>query len=202
MHFTDRQLVHRSLSGNKTAFVDLHRRHAPRVFHLLRRLTGSAEDAEDLTQETFLASHRSLADWRGEGAFGTWICGIAFRLYRNYRRRTGNVEYELLLEEVEARPQDSDPFVHCTQLDAQKQIDQAVCRLPAASREAFILVRIEGLSYREAADFLEVPLGTLQSRLSNATRMLRADLADMKAGTVGSDLPVLVKAGKENPDAL
>src|SRR5258708_34659488 len=75
MRFTDGLLARRSLQGDRSAFIHLHRRHARRVFNLLRRLTGSTETAEDLAQETFLAAHRSLGNWRGESAFGTWICG-------------------------------------------------------------------------------------------------------------------------------
>jgi RNA polymerase sigma-70 factor (ECF subfamily) len=66
---------------------------------LLRRLTGNAAEAEDLTQETFLAAYRSLHAWRGEGAFGTWLCGIAFRCYANARRRSAAHATEPLEDE-------------------------------------------------------------------------------------------------------
>ena len=83
----ERQLVRRCLSGDHNAFGALYDAHASRVFSLLCRLIGDPAESEDLTQETFLAAYSALGSWRGEGAFSTWLCGIAFRLYANAQRR-------------------------------------------------------------------------------------------------------------------
>jgi RNA polymerase sigma-70 factor (ECF subfamily) len=112
------------------------------------------------------------------------------------------VEAESLQDELIDCRHSIDPFRHWAEREAQAAIDEAIGRLPQASREAFVLVRVEGLSYREAAGLLEVPLGTLQSRLSNATQLMRRDLSCMRDATADSETPVVLKAGKENPDAL
>jgi RNA polymerase sigma-70 factor (ECF subfamily) len=180
MSSNDRQLVQRSLIGDQGAFDLLYHRHAPRVFHFLRRLTGEATAAEDLTQETFLAAYRSLAAWRGEGRLGTWLCGIAFRQYAAARRQH-RLETEPLDEETArtALAPGADPLAHCLRHEQLQRIETALAALPPLPREVFLLVKVEGLSYREAADWLGVPLGTVQSRLWRAVCLLQKALADL-----------------------
>src|SRR5690242_9407015 len=108
---SDRQLVRRSLAGEREAFDRLYDRHAARVYHFLRRLTGNETEAEDLAQEAFLAAYASLASWRGEGAFGTWLCGIAFRQYAAGRRRMARTPTEPLDEDLALVMPDADPLV-------------------------------------------------------------------------------------------
>lgn len=200
---TDRHLARRSLSGDRYAFDELHRRHVARVFHLLRRLTGDPTAAEDLTQDTFLAAYHALGGWRGDASFGTWLCGIAFRQYRNFRRRAGHEDAAGDCDvQAEADTQDRDPFLLCTRREARDLIEQAIGRLPISCRETFVLVRVEGFSYRDAADLQDVPLGTIQSRLSRAALLLRKDLAELAQSMAGSERPRHVQPGKENPDAL
>ena len=177
MFNTDPQLVRRCLQGRPDAFAMLYDRHAPRVFRLLRQLTGNASEAEDLTQETFLAAYQGLANWRSEGEFGTWLCGIAYRRYAN-ACRSRDVDTDLLDAHEEIAAPDSDPLLHCTSIERERRLEQTICRLPTACREVFVLVKVEGLAYREAALLLEVPIGTVQSRLWRAVRLLQAALAE------------------------
>jgi RNA polymerase sigma-70 factor (ECF subfamily) len=177
MPINERQLVRRCLSGDRNAFGVLYDTHAGRIFSLLRRLTGESAEAEDLTQETFLAAYSALASWRGEGAFGTWLCGIAFRLYANAQRRRAQRETETLNEASDIVAPDTDLFVQMTRREMGQRIEAEIAALPLLCREAFILVKIEGLSYREAAGLIGLPIGTLQSRLWRAVRLLRAALA-------------------------
>ena len=175
----DRRLVSRSVAGDQAAFGALYDRHASRIYHLLRRLSGNDTEAEDLTQETFLAAYRALPNWRGEGALGTWLCGIAVRLQANaYRRRCGH-ETEYLDEALEVPDVSADPLLHCTREEAQRRIHDAIGALPHPYRAVFLLVKVEGLSYREAAECLEVPLGTVQSRLWRAVGLLQVALQDL-----------------------
>src|SRR5688500_2352381 len=106
----ERQLVRRCLAGEREAFDRLYDRHAARVFHLLRRLTANEAEAEDLTQETFIAAYQALSSWRGQGAFGTWLCGIAFRRYADAQRRQSRTETEPLDEGSERAMTDADPL--------------------------------------------------------------------------------------------
>ncbi len=170
---SDNHLVARCLRGDSNSFGRLYERHAVRVFHLLRRLTGNAAEAEDLTQETFIAAYAALAGWRKEGAFGTWLCGIAAKRYANARRgQLHRQEPEYDVQETLAAP-DSDPLLHYTRREREQQIEQAIVQLPELCREVFVLVKVEGFAYREAAELLEIPIGTVQSRLWRATRLLQ-----------------------------
>ena len=173
---TDAQLVRRCLNGKTDAFTTLYQRHAPRVFRLLRQLCGNATEAEDLTQETFLAAHKALAAWRGEGAFGTWLCGIAYKRCANARRGREQT-LELLEDHLELPDPDSDPLLHCTRRERERLVEQAIQELPPVCRDVFVLVKVEGFSYREVAQLLEVPLGTVQSRIWRAIRLLQIALA-------------------------
>jgi RNA polymerase sigma-70 factor (ECF subfamily) len=184
MESNDQQLVRRCLAGEREAFDSLYDRHATRVYRLLRRLTADEAEAEDLTQETFLSAYRALASWCGDGAFSTWLCGIAFRLSANMRRRQVRHETEPLGEDAGLTVPDADPLAHCLRREMAERIERAIAALPPLSREVFVLVKMEGLSYREAAQWLDVPLGTIQSRLWRAVCLLQAALADLVGTTV------------------
>jgi RNA polymerase sigma-70 factor, ECF subfamily len=176
----DRKLVRRSLDGQADAFGLLYDRHGPRVYQLLRRLTANDALAQDLAQETFLAAHRCLGDWRGQGALGTWLCGIAVRLYRNAVRTDARHPAEPL-DDQEALPSpEGDPLRHLAQRELRDRLEAAIEELPPSYRDAFVLVKVEGLSYREASDWLGVPLGTVQSRLWRAVCRLQVLLKDLE----------------------
>jgi RNA polymerase sigma-70 factor (ECF subfamily) len=171
----DARLVRQTMAGDRDAFTRLYDRHAPRVFNLLRRLTNSTTDAEDLTQETFLSAYESLGGWRGEGAFSTWLCGIAYRKYHSARRKT--TVTETLDDDISVAAIRGDPFLQCSRQEAEAALKTAIAALPDGPRDAYLLIRVEGMSYREAADLLGVPLGTVQSRLWRATRLLQSTLS-------------------------
>lgn len=173
-------LVRRAQGGDEKAFGALYDRHAPRVYNLLRRLCGGSDiaTAEDLMQETFLAAHRSLPSWRGAGAFSSWLCGIAVRCYRSRHRGERGLPDPQTLDENAPAPADSDPLARFDQAEARRALDAAIAALPALCREAFVLVYVEEMAYKEAAALLDVPVGTLQSRLNRSKTLLRARLAE------------------------
>jgi RNA polymerase sigma-70 factor (ECF subfamily) len=175
----DRLCVRRCLAGDRSAFDILYDRHERRVLGLLRRLTGDEAEALDLAQETFLAAYRTLAAWRGGGAFGTWLCGIAVRQYASHRRGAGRHATEPLDEETPLPSLEGDPLACCTRGEALRRIEAAVSALPPHYREVFVLVKIEGCSYREAAEGLGIPVGTVQSRLWRAVCLLQVALRDL-----------------------
>lgn len=174
MPVPDFWLVRRTRSGDPAAFGVLYDRHAPRVYSLLRRLSGDATASEDLTQETFLSAYQSLSAWRGAGAFSSWLCGIAVRHYRNASRRRVPEDG---LDEMAPAGGGSDPLAHCTAREAKDALEDAIQELPDSCREAFVLVYVEEFAYKEAARLLDVPVGTVQSRLHRAKRLLQARLA-------------------------
>jgi len=176
MPVPDFWLVRRARSGDPAAFGVLYDRHAPRVYSLLRRLSGDDTASEDLTQETFLSAYQSLSAWRGVGAFSSWLCGIAVRHYRNANRRRPPEDE---LDETEPTDSGSDPLARCTAREAKDALEDAIRELPDSCREAFVLVYVEEFAYKEAARLLDVPVGTVQSRLHRAKRLLRASLASL-----------------------
>jgi RNA polymerase sigma-70 factor (ECF subfamily) len=199
MRSDDRHLVRRCLAGDQAAFDRLYDRHAARVYHLLRRLTAHETEAEDLMQETFLAAYRSLGAWRGEGVFGTWLCGIAFRLYANARRRHSGRETAPLDEEIDQAAPDADPLAHCLRREMAERIETAIATLPSIYREVVVLVHVEGLSCQEAASWLDVPPGTARWRLWRAIGLLQAALADRSEAPERAAAPPERKPRGEEP---
>jgi len=167
--------IKKAKAGDTAAFAALYDRHAPLVYRFLFRLTGNTATAEDLTQDTFLAAFQSLPDWRGEGKLSTYLCGIAFRRYTVSRRRI--LPTEDLDDSLPTSHPDDDPLASLTHKEAEQAMARAIADLPDLSREVYVLIRVEGMSYKEAAAILDVPIGTVQSRLWRATRFLQTALA-------------------------
>lgn len=174
---TESGIIRKAALGDHAAFAKLYDRHSPLVYRLLYRLTTNATVAEDLTQETFLAAYQSLSAWRGEGKFSTYLCGIAFRQYATSRRRTPTTDD--LDDSFPTRSPQDDPLAALTHREAERALEQAIAVLPDLCREVYVLIRVEGMSYKETATILEVPIGTVQSRLWRATQSLQATLAPL-----------------------
>src|SRR5579871_1878043 len=167
MAVSDHNLVQRCLQGDTAAYGVLYDRHAVRIHRLLARLADNATLAEDLTQETFIAAYRSLASWRGEGEFAGWLTGIGVRLYRKAQRRPHWLETDLA-EDVETMTETDDPFAILSRKESAERLGAAIDALPPACREVFVLLWVEEMKQREVAALLELPIGTVQSRLWRA----------------------------------
>lgn len=177
MQVPDLWWVQKAKNGDRAAFEKLFERHSRRIYNLLLRLCGNAALAEDLTQETFLTAYQRLSDWRGVGKFSTWLCGIAVKHHLATRRKTHFTEP---LDEVEmTADRASDPLERYTEREAVLALDAAIAALPDSCREVFVLVRLQEMRYREVADLLGIPLGTVQSRLARATALLQQSLAPL-----------------------
>ena len=178
MRTVDLELAARCRAGDAEAFEELYRQHARRLFSLVFRMTGSAEDAEDLLQEVFLQAHRKLAAFRGEATLGTWL----YRLTMNHcldhlrgrqakiSRSTESLDREDALEPTEAAP--SVPTA-ISRID----LERAIGRLPAGCRAAFLLHDVEGFEHREVAKILGVSEGTSKSQVHKARMRLRTILS-------------------------
>lgn len=174
----DAKLVRRTLNGDASAFGRLYDRYAERVFRLLCRLAENRTQAEDLTQEVFITAYRSLGNWQGRGAFPSWLCGIAVRLYRKHGSHNAHLTLEPLQEEWQDTVLDKDPLDTLTQQEAERRIEMAIEALPIVYREVFVLLKVEDMTQKETAALLEIPLGTVQSRLWRAVCMLRKQLQE------------------------
>jgi RNA polymerase sigma-70 factor (ECF subfamily) len=154
-------------------FETLYREQKDRIYRFCYRLCGNAADAEDLAQEVFLLAYQSLHQFKGRSSVTTWLYRIALNRWQRIRVK---------------RPPD-EPFHEETRIagaacDPERigigriTLDAAMARLPDVLREAFLLVKVEGLKCREAAELLNIPLGTLLSRVHDATLRLRAALTE------------------------
>src|SRR5271170_1981481 len=175
----DNQLVERCLGGEEAAWEDLVRVHTRRVYGICFRFTGSDPEAQDLTQEVFLRVFRSLKSFRsGEGSFTVWLARLSRNLLIDHYRRTkldratDSIEEQLpMLEEKTAMSARTDGLV--AGREASELLQAALQKLSPELRETVILRDLEELEYREVAQILNVPEGTVKSRLNRG----RAELA-------------------------
>lgn len=170
----DRQLVRRIQAGDRAAFEALLDRYEARVYRLALRFTDSVSDAEDVTQEIFLGIYKGLANFRGNAAPGTWIYRVAMNHCLEFRRKRklDSVPYEEELM-IPSRDWREDPEESASKGELADRIEAALQCLSPQHRDVIILHELQGLTYQEVAAALNVPVGTVKSRLSNAFRRLR-----------------------------
>jgi RNA polymerase sigma-70 factor, ECF subfamily len=175
-------------TGEMEAFDELVEQYQALVFALALRILNDAEDARDVTQETFLKVYRHFAHFRGEASLKTWICRIAINQahsterwwWRRQRGQTRSLDAPLglfdddersaseLLASSVATPED-EAMAH----ERGRQIERALSQLKKDFRVAVILRDIEGLAYEEIAYVTEVSIGTVKSRIARGREMLR-----------------------------
>jgi RNA polymerase sigma-70 factor (ECF subfamily) len=161
------------------------REHSARVYRLAYRLSGNAQDAEDLTQETFVRVFRSLADF-SPGTFEGWLHRITTNLFLDMVRRRQRIRFDALPEDTERLPgtAPSPEQVYAdTHLDPQ--IQAALDALSPEFRVAVVLCDIEGLTYEEIAATLGIKLGTVRSRIHRGRVQLRQALAHLAPRRTG-----------------
>jgi RNA polymerase sigma-70 factor (ECF subfamily) len=183
----DNQLVERCLAGNEGAWEDLVKVHTRRVYSICYRFTGSDQEAQDLTQEVFLRVFRSLKSFRaGEGSFGVWLARLSRNLLIDHYRRTkldratDSIEDQLpMLEEKTAMISRTEGML--AGREASELLQGALQKLSPELRETVILRDLEELEYREIAQVLNVPEGTVKSRLNRGRAELAKVLRRQKA---------------------
>jgi RNA polymerase sigma-70 factor (ECF subfamily) len=181
-------LLERLRSGEMEAFSDLVSEYQPLVYSVTLRIVRDAEEARDVTQETFLRIYRHFHHFRGESSLKTWVCRIAVnqalnseRWWKRRRRaETRSLDEPLPLEEDErlslgatlASPADS-PEAEAIAHERQHQLERALGELKQDFRIAVALRDIEGMSYEEIASILEISVGTVKSRIARGRETLR-----------------------------
>lgn len=175
----DSQLVERCLSGDDAAWEELVKVHTRRVYAICYRFTGSDYEAQDLTQDVFLRVFRTVRSFRaGEGSFQVWLSRVARNLLIDHYRRTridrvsDSLDDQLpMLEEKTAMSARADGML--AGREASEVLQAALQKLSPELRETVILRDLEEMEYREIAKVLNVPEGTVKSRLNRG----RAELA-------------------------
>lgn len=167
----DVELCSYAATGERRAFGELVRRHGSAVRGVLRRMGAQIAEADDVAQDAFLTAFERIAEFRGEGTFAAWVKKIAARLYlrRLQRdRRLGAMTAEAVEEEPEARHGDADATI---------DLEEALKVLNATERLCVTMCFGAGLSHTEAAEALNLPLGTVKSHVKRGLEKLRTRLA-------------------------
>jgi RNA polymerase sigma-70 factor (ECF subfamily) len=184
---SDRELLERARAGDERAFGLLVERHESAVASVVTAMLGPGEDAEDVGQETFIRFYRSMDRFRGEAALKTYLTRIAINLSRNARKSGSRqaarfASRDDLGSRSEERSfpatatQGGDDGEEIERRERERQVRRAIDRLDGKHRAVVVLRMIEGYSTKETAAILEVPQGTVLSRLSRAMRKLELDL--------------------------
>lgn len=160
----DAYLVARAKAGRLDAFEELVRRHRDRVHRLALRMLGDPRDAEDATQDVLVAAWRSLDGFRAESAFSTWVYRIAVNRCLNVLRARHENE-PLMSEQASSTPSTEAIVESRLQLD---DVRRAILRLTPEQRAPLVLRELEGCSYDELAEILDVSVSAVKSRLHRA----------------------------------
>lgn len=186
----DLVLLQRCRDGDLDAFDQLVERHQNRIYNLCFWRLGDADEAADAAQDTFVRAWKAVAQFRGESAFSTWLHRIALNVTHDAasRRSRAPLVFSSLTppgaDEPDFTLDPHDPAEGPEQNAARRERRQAVrhalAQLPEHFRVVLILFDIEGRSYEEAAALLELPLGTLKSRLNRARLALRGKLEEQR----------------------
>jgi len=186
---SDESLLAAHLRGDPRAFGVLVTRHERRIYGLCLRILGNREDAEDATQEAFLAALRKAASFRRAAAFSTWLYRIAVNAATDQARRRGRSRATTL------DPEDAgvaDPGVDLGEaVTAAVAVQTALTKVPEEFRVAVVLCEMYQVPYADAAQILEVPVGTVKSRVFRGRAALAACLtgADDPAPPLGVSTP-------------
>jgi RNA polymerase sigma-70 factor (ECF subfamily) len=191
-------LVRRCLGGDATAWEEIVRLHSRRIYNLCYRFTSSPDDAQDLTQDVFIKVYRTLGTYDvDKGAFTTWLTTLTRNLLVDHFRRsrqdrqTESIDAGLREEEdslsLSDRLEDQapNPDDRLASKETQKMVQQALTHLSPDLREAVILRDLQDLDYKEIAQVLKVPEGTVKSRI-NRGRMELARLLSRNKRQVGN----------------
>ncbi len=181
-------LIERMKCGDEEAFEKIMERYQPRVYRLAYRLTGSAADAEDVTQNVFLILHKKIASFKGESALFSWVYKItlnaSWEILRN-RKRESHVSIEQYLPEFNRNGQHAEPILDwsnspdelTTRKEAQVLVRKAIDGLSTEYKTVLILRDIEGLPSKETAEILDLTVPAVKSRLHRARLCIRGRLA-------------------------
>lgn len=175
----DADLLQGARHGDQRALHELVDRHAQRLFGLACSLVGNAEDAEDVVQETFLGALKGIRSFRGLSSVGTWLTSILLKQAARHHRgraRRWTLPLEGGPEASEARPDRRGHGLAGQSMDVRMDVTAALAGLSAEHREVVVLREFQGMSYAEMAEVLDVPLGTVESRLFRARQELKERL--------------------------
>jgi RNA polymerase sigma-70 factor (ECF subfamily) len=172
----ERPLIAASLAGDEDAFRQLVERHYRLVLNVAYRAFGSLATAEDCAQEVFIKVHKNLHSYRADKPFVHWLHRVAANTVTDaIRRRRVDLSLDALAREAPSWL--GDPAEAAALQERRVAVRRAIADLPGRLRDAIALQVFHELSYQEIAQVLNIPIGTVMSRIHNAKRLLRRELA-------------------------
>ena len=181
----DAQLVQQCLQGDGSAWEELVRRHTRRIFNICYRFTGNGTEAEDLSQEVFLRVYKTLGSYRSaHGGFATWMTSVTRNLLIDHYRRTKRDRVTDSLEDAMPVVENKEsagrrPDQQLLLGELSSQVQNALTKLSPELREAVILRDLQQLEYAEIRQVLDVPEGTVKSRINRGRIELARILQQM-----------------------
>ena len=178
---SEQELIQAARSGDQKAFAALVEANQAMVYSLAYRMTGNSEDAADLAQEAFLNAWRGLARFQGQASFSTWLYRLTSNACIDFlRREKRRATLSLTLEPEEEESREAEvaderwsPEALLDRQESRQAVRQALTQLSDEHREVLLLRELEGLSYREIAQALDLEEGTVKSRIARARLALR-----------------------------
>ena len=185
----ERGLIERCKRGDMAAFNDLVRRYEKQVYNFAYRLTGNYDDANDVAQDAFLRVFNAIGSFRGDASFSTWLFRITTNVFLDERKRakshpqTSLDEY-LELDESSVARQIEDPAptpaAVLEESERAQILQKAIGGLPGYQRSMVILYHGQQKSYEEIAEIMDLPIGTVKSRLNRARLALKEKLSGIR----------------------
>jgi RNA polymerase sigma-70 factor (ECF subfamily) len=184
---SDLSLVRRAQEEDSSAYDELIRRYQQRIYATLYHMTSNHDDANDLTQETFIKGYRALKGFKGDSSFYTWIYRIAVNKTINFLKQRKN-RSQMSLNDVDFNAEhdpdlvalisDRTPRREVSLTELQEKLNEAMQKLSEPHRLAVTLHDVQGMSHEEIAKVMDCNIGTVRSRLFYARQQLQAYLSD------------------------
>lgn len=182
----DSLLIERAQKGDRSALNDLVRKHQERAYQYAYRLTRNQDEAADVVADAFVRVFNALPNFKGQSAFSTWLYRILTNCFLDIRKKEKNrptTSLDTTIEtgegEMERQFEDDgpSPLDETERSERGQAIEDAVTQLPEYQRAMIVMYHAEQLSYEEIAEALDLPIGTVKSRLNRARLSLRELLA-------------------------
>lgn len=172
-HTSEKPLIERAQQGDRSAFEALYRAHVGRVHALCRRLTGDVQEAEDMTQETFIRAWQNLGGFKGRSRLSSWLHRVAVNVVLNQRRSRGRL---MAVESLTGEVPEPAPRTGRRPAWGAQELEEAIASLPEGARVAFVLHDVYGFVHDEISRLAGCAVGTSKAQLHRARRLLRERL--------------------------
>jgi len=182
-------LIEQCLAGDQQAWDQIVRQHWRKVFNLAYKFVGRHDEAEDLTQDIFLKIFKALHTFDRRANFQTWLISISRNLcidhYRSVRKERETMARDVDASQLAPASRERSPYGELEQIDLRQRIKTALAELPPALREAVVLRDLQEFSYQEIADRLQLPEGTVKSRINRGRLELARQMRRLQSGSAG-----------------